>query len=73
MAYKDSLKPWAVVRLGKNLQWIITALRQAQGTPITNRVPMPRDIYCYCVSVSPILNLRLSSIYLITGNKGYAA
>lgn len=25
MAYKDSLKPWAVVRQGKNLQWIIIA------------------------------------------------
>ncbi len=23
MAYKDSLKPWAVVRLGENLQWKI--------------------------------------------------
>lgn len=23
MAYKDSLKPWAVVRLGENLQWTI--------------------------------------------------
>jgi len=25
MAYKDSLKPWAVVRQGENLQWIIIA------------------------------------------------
>ncbi|MGB5959015.1 MAG: hypothetical protein WBG73_00035 [Coleofasciculaceae cyanobacterium] len=25
MTYKDSLKPWAVVRQGKNLQWIIIA------------------------------------------------
>lgn len=25
MAYKDSLKPWAVVRLGKNLGWVIIA------------------------------------------------
>ena len=25
MAYKDSLKPWAVVRLGKNLAWVIIA------------------------------------------------
>lgn len=23
MAYKDSLKPWAVMRQGENLQWII--------------------------------------------------
>ena len=25
MAYKDSLKPWAVVRLGKKLQWVTIA------------------------------------------------
>jgi hypothetical protein len=25
MSYKESLKPWAVVRLGKNLQWVIIA------------------------------------------------
>lgn len=25
MAYKDSLKPWAVARQGENLQWIIIA------------------------------------------------
>ena len=25
MTYKDSLKPWAVMRQGKNLQWIIIA------------------------------------------------
>jgi hypothetical protein len=25
MSYKDSLKPWAVVRLGKSLQWTIIA------------------------------------------------
>ena len=25
MPYKDSLKPWAVVRLGQNLQWIVIA------------------------------------------------
>lgn len=25
MSYKDSLKPWAVVRLGKTLQWVIIA------------------------------------------------
>jgi hypothetical protein len=25
MPYKDSLKPWAVARLGKNLQWVIIA------------------------------------------------
>ncbi|MGB5961206.1 MAG: hypothetical protein WBG73_11145 [Coleofasciculaceae cyanobacterium] len=25
MTYKDSLKPWAVVRLGKKLQWVTVA------------------------------------------------
>jgi hypothetical protein len=25
MAYKDSLKPWAVARQGQNLQWTIIA------------------------------------------------
>ena len=25
MPYKDSLMPWAVVRLGENLQWVIIA------------------------------------------------
>ena len=25
MSYKDSLKPWAVVRLGKNWQWVTIA------------------------------------------------
>jgi hypothetical protein len=31
MTYKDSLKPWAVVRQGKNLEWVIIALRQSSG------------------------------------------
>jgi hypothetical protein len=25
MSYKDNLKPWAVARQGKNLQWVIIA------------------------------------------------
>lgn len=25
MSYKESLKPWAVVRLGKSLQWVTIA------------------------------------------------